>query len=883
MNVRGPVLEVGDPRTVETSHGESDLAEVTLRPDRGADPPVDVTLWGKWTETAAHLEAGMELLVTDVETREYGGETSYSTTSASAVVVEPDFLVDVTDVRGWVQCPRIYYLNKITGLPLKYPVVKGTVVHDVFGDLLRGRDIDDSIDERVAEAALDVGLLGETAEAVADDVRQNAAAIEGWLRQGRFGEDSWRSEQTLVSERFGIKGRADAVRRGTPVELKTGKNLERDPRFQDKVQATCYALLLADDIEDAPDTGTLLYTKNTALDRADASGDLSPAKEFSIGPGFLKYVLRVRNEIAAAEYDRSVPTGFESGAKCEYCFERDACMAVAGRLDQESKAGQLGEPLPDEERAYFERFYRAIEDERREVHAEYRKLWEQSAEERADDDRALIDLEPIGREPVSGGRWELRARRTNDAVSKLREGDRVLASDGHPTRGTAELATITDLGEEVVVVADEPIELRRLDQYPSEIGVDRQLTALHDAVLRGDPDRKDVLFGRREPAFSGERRTVIDNNDAQDDAVNAALRADDFALIHGPPGTGKTYTLAHTVRALVERGERVLLSAFTNRAVDNAIEALEAQGFTDVLRWGSETGVREDIQEYRFERRGDPEERAAALGDADVVAATTAACGSRVLKSQSFDVAVVDEAGQLTEPGTFLPATLSERFVLVGDHRQLPPVVRAENDLRVSLFERLIEEHPDAAVMLDRQYRMSQRIQYFPSEEFYGGTLRPATPEVAARRLADLDGVDADALPPSLSGGVSVVDPEGAATGNTNPTEADRVAGVVRSFLDAGVDPDDIGVIAPFRAQVAEISRRLSRVAVDTVDRFQGSSKEVVVISFTATGELSSPIFEDHRRINVALTRAKRALVLVGDRTALASDPFYERMLEWAE
>ena len=882
MNVRGPVLEVGEPRTVETSHGTGDLVEVTLRPDRGAGAPVDVTLWGKWTETATDLEPGMELLVTDAEEREFDGETSYSTTGSSAVVVEPDFLVDVTDIRGWVQCPRIYYLNKITGLPLKYPVVKGTVVHDVFGDLLRGRDIDDSIDERVATAALEVGLLGETAEGVADDVRQNAAAIEGWLRQGRFGEDSWRSEQTLISERFGIKGRADAVRRGTPVELKTGKNLKRDPRFQDKVQATCYALLLADDIEDAPDTGTLLYTKNTALDRADASGDLSPAKEFSIGPGFLKYVLRVRNEIAAAEYDRSVPTGFESGAKCEYCFERDPCMAVAGRLDQESKAGQLGEPLPEAERAYFERFYRAIEDERRAVHAEYRKLWEQSAEERADDDRALIGLEPTGREAISGGRWELRARRTSDAVSKLREGDRVLASDGHPTRGTAELATIAELGEEVVVVADEPLELRRLDQYPSEIGVDRQLTALHDAVLQGDPDRKDVLFGRREPTFSGERRTVIDNNDAQDDAVNAALRADDFALIHGPPGTGKTYTLAHAVRSLVERGDRVLLSAFTNRAVDNAIEALESQGFTDVLRWGSETGVRDDMQGYRLEQRGDPEERAATLSSADVVAATTAACGSRVLKSQSFDVAVVDEAGQLTEPGTFLPATLSDRFVLVGDHRQLPPVVRAENDLQTSLFERLIDEHPDAAVMLDRQYRMSQRIQYFPSEEFYDGQLRPATAEVAARRLADLDGVDADALPPALSGGVSFLDPGGEARGNANPTEADRVAGVVRSFLDAGVDPDDIGVIAPFRAQVAEISRRLSGVAVDTVDRFQGSAKEVVVISFTATGDLSSPIFEDHRRINVALTRAKRSLVLVGDRATLTGNPFYARMLEWA-
>lgn len=409
------------------------------------------------------------------------------------------------------------------------------------------------------------------------------------------------------------------------------------------------------------------------------------------------------------------------------------------------------------------------------------------------------------------------------------------------------------------------------------------MTALHDAVLQGDRERKDVLFGRREPAFSGDRCEYIDNNEAQNDAVNAALTADDFALIHGPPGTGKTYTLARTVRALVERGDRVLLSAFTNRAVDNAIGALESQGFTDVVRWGSETGVREDMQKYRLERSGDPEERAAALSNADVIAATTAACGSRVLKSQSFDVAVVDEAGQLTEPGTFLPTTLADRFVLVGDHQQLPPVVRAENDLRRSLFERLIEQAPDAAVMLDRQYRMSQRIQYFSSQEFYDGKLRPANAEVASQRLDDLNGVDVDSLPPELSNGVGFVDPDGTATGNTNAIEADRVASIVESFVASGVDREDIGVIAPFRAQVAEISRRLSGVTVDTVDRFQGSAKEVIVVSFVATGELSSPIFEDHRRVNVALTRAKKALVLVGDRRALGSVPFYGRMLEWAE
>jgi DNA replication ATP-dependent helicase Dna2 len=186
--------------------------------------------------------------------------------------------------------------------------------------------------------------------------------------------------------------------------------------------------------------------------------------------------------------------------------------------------------------------------------------------------------------------------------------------------------------------------------------------------------------------------------------------------------------------------------------------------------------------------------------------------------------------------------------------------------------------------MLDRQYRMCQRVQWFSSEEFYDGELRPATPEVAGQRLADLDSVDPGRLPDHLGDAVSFVDPDGSQVGNTNPVEADAVAETVRTYLDAGVAPDDIGVIAPFRAQVAEIGKRLagSGVAVDTVDRFQGSAKEVIVVSFVATVDVESPIFEDHRRMNVALTRAKKALALVGDAAALESDEFYSRLLRWA-
>jgi DNA replication ATP-dependent helicase Dna2 len=898
VNVRGRVSGVGDVRTVSTQYGDRDLAEVQVRSDAHGD--VTVTLWGDWAETADLLDEGMELLVTDAEESEWDGETQYATSKESFVVVEPSFLVDVTDVRSWVQCPRLYYLNKLSGVPLAEPVTTGTVVHEVFGDLLRGRDLDASVAEHVEEAGLELGLLGADRESVTETVRKHASAIQGWLAQGRLTEeDEWRSEQTLVSPTFGIKGRADAIRRGQPVELKTGKNTKREPRFPDKIQAACYALALTERGVQA-DTGTLLYTKNAAVDRSEESGDLSPAKEFSIGKGLLAFVVRTRNELVAMEHRMDVPTGYEADAVCEYCFEVDTCRVVSGRLDQESKAGRIGEPIPAREREYFERTYELVETERREVHREYAKLWEQTPTERADADRAVIDLEPAGREPTGDGRWRLSAHRPEPAASKIREGDLVLASDGDPVTGDAELARVERLSaSEVVVTADEPVELRRVDVYPSEISVDRMLTALHDAILKGEARRKDVLFGDAKPRFRDDERTVIDNNPAQNAAVNRALNAEDFALVHGPPGTGKTYTIATIVREFVARGGRVLLASFTNRAVDNALEALRDQGLEDcvapeaqrdgvgaadvVVRVGTETGVRGDMQDLRLTAEGEPAEQASRLADADVVAATTASCGSRTMREQSFDVAVVDEASQLTEPNTLAAVNLADRFVLVGDHEQLPPVVRSETELGQSLFERLVEEHPEASVLLDQQYRMAQRVQAFPSREFYDGALRPASGDVAGQRLADLDGVNPDALPPELRDHVSFVPVDGDASDHTDAHEAERVAEIVASFTDAGVEPADVGVIAPFRAQVAEIGRRVpDAVTVDTVDRFQGSSSEVVVLSFVATGDLDGPIFEDHRRLNVALTRAKKRLVLVGDPDALETRDLYARMVEWA-
>ncbi len=891
--LRGTVVAVGDQREVTTRNGERPVADVQLRRREGA---LTVSLWGRWAETVEYLTPGMDLAVTSP--RQRGTADAYATTGDSFVIVEPDFLVDVTDIREWVQCPRQYYLSKLDGSEISRPLVVGTVVHEVFGDLLRGRPLDTAVTDRVEEAALEIGLLGADPDAITTTVREHGQAIRAWLEQTTLPgtDDDWRSEQLLISDRFGIKGRADAIRRGMPVELKTGKNTRSSPRFHDKVQATCYALLLRERGVDA-DTGVLLYTKNATLE-GDVSGDRSPAKEFSIGHGLLAFVVQARNALAAMEFDISVPTGYEADADCDRCFVQDTCQAVAGRLDQESKAGALGRPLPAADRAYFETFYRAIEHERRAVHRAYRRLWEHSAAERADTDRALIDLELVETHERANGRWEHRVQNPDGAVSRIREGDLVLASDGDPIDGEAELARVERLeATELLLVADVPVEVVRIDQYPSEFGVDRMLTALHDTVLRGQQAHADVIMGRASPTTAAVEDAFVSNNEAQDRAIRTALGADPCALIHGPPGTGKTYTIARLVRALIERGNRVLLSAFTNRAVDNALEALRETGYEEVVRVGSSTGVREDMQDLRLEEALDPGDRAQALAETPVVAATAASCGSTIMREQDFDVAVVDEASQLTEPETLAAIALADRFVLVGDHHQLPPVVQAEEttietpesapvdgDLSTSLFERLIDAYPSVAVTLDKQYRMAQRIQAFPSREFYDGQLRPATPAVAGRSVGDLDDVDPTALPADARDTVRFVDPGSDAAERTDQREADAIAELINTYLAAGVPPEVIGVIAPYRAQVATIEATLDApVVVDTVDRFQGSSKEIIIVSFVATDDLDGPIFEDYRRVNVALTRAKRALVLVGDRTALTSDPLYERMVAWAD
>ncbi len=283
----------------------------------------------------------------------------------------------------------------------------------------------------------------------------------------------------------------------------------------------------------------------------------------------------------------------------------------------------------------------------------------------------------------------------------------------------------------------------------------------------------------------------------------------------------------------------------------------------------------------------------AIIEEADVVCATLTALGGSELADARFDLALLDEATQAIEPLSLLAFLKADRLVLAGDHKQLGPTVlsqqAARDGLAKSLFLRMLEVHGDGVkVMLREQYRMHEAIMAYPSATMYGGELR-AHPSVAKRTLKELltrDGVDDAPLIfiDTAGKGFDEERPESSAS-LANPGEADLVASYVKHVCDHGLAAEAIAVIAPYSAQVAALKARIGdAVTIDTVDAFQGRENELVVVSLTrgnADGEIG--FLADLARMNVAMTRAKRQLVVVGDSGTVSGHPFYAGFIEHAQ
>jgi predicted DNA helicase len=374
----------------------------------------------------------------------------------------------------------------------------------------------------------------------------------------------------------------------------------------------------------------------------------------------------------------------------------------------------------------------------------------------------------------------------------------------------------------------------------------------------------------------------------------------------GHPARVLESVLAHTLEARVRAHEQGRLAQELVREAWRLRDAARKQRTKRGPGRFSESRAQEREARALFAEAREREDRAEAdvLERAKVVLATLTGIEAPPLRGRRFALAVVDEATQAVEPAAYLALLRADRAVLAGDHLQLAPTILSEEahkgGLGVSLFERLVR--PEAAVALAEQYRMNEAIMRYPSEALYGGKLR-AHPSVASHAIdgAPLEVIDTagrgfdEATPSGWEAPGSPrrrAEPEGRSIGSSsklNEGEADLAAAQVERLVALGVPPADIAVIAPYDAQVQLLRQRLASrleqgLEIDTVDGFQGREKDAVIVTLVRSNDEGDLGFlSDIRRMNVALTRARRKLVVIGDSATVARHPFYEGFFRYAE
>ena len=859
-------------------------------------------------------------------------------TPYSVAVLEPDLLLNITDINSAEYCVRQYPLRRMVPSPPTAATLRGTLIHQTFKEVLKGGEttaagVRAHLDRALHHALPDLALRQLSVAEVAADAEPHLRALHAWQMHHRA--NLWGSEPVLRAETFllapevGLKGRLDFLLHDahgdTLLELKTGEVRAALPKRDHRWQVHGYQTLLAARRlgERVQGEATLLYSGTPG--QAEAYGIPFTLRD-------LHHVLDLRNALALVHATGAVPPA-PPATRCARCSLRQQCARVAPLLGWEPPTleEESVPPVTETDAADFTRWYELLRLEARAAEEQVRTLWLSTPAERVAAGIALGNLRAEG-EPrqTESGEWEYSFH--CDQTSELREGDSILLSDGDPVRGAVVSGTILRLEEHHVTVWT-PERIARpalIDRYGSDIVHDRTVRNLW-RWLDAAPRLRALVRGDRRPegdapaaaAFLEELPATF--NSEQRQAIARALAARDYLLIQGPPGTGKTSVVAEIVRRAVARGERVLVGAFTNQAVDTVVRRLVEGGMRQVVRLGHDLSVSPDLRPYRLgaqagaatadeEAALDPTALYETLRRAPVVATTTATWSAERYdeagEALRFDLAILDEATQLTVPAVLGALRFAKRFVLVGDERQLPPLVvsaeATERGLGRSLFATLLAcWGEEASVALRRQYRMHPVICEFPSTQFYDGALLAegaaltATLALAADSHA-LHGALADVLDPQHPL-VWVDVPPHAATiaspaGKASAEQADVTRMIVRELRAAGVAAAEIGVIAPYRAQVAAIRRRLAasgeaEVTVDTVDRFQGGERSVILYSFGGGAGLDgtpTPPFAhaagrdflgDPHRLNVALTRAQHKLILIGNRERLSAVPLVQRLI----
>lgn len=542
-------------------------------------------------------------------------------------------------------------------------------------------------------------------------------------------------------------------------------------------------------------------------------------------------------------------------------------------------------------------------------------------------------------------------------------------------------------GDRMVVTVPDSAPLLELQQSTDPIGVQlsfdetsyKLMFEALDRVMKAKNNRlaylRDLFYSHQKAGrFSFEPMKFPWLNPTQERAVNEVLWAKDVAIVHGPPGTGKTTTLVEAINETLMRESQVLVCAQSNMAVDWISEKLVDRGI-NVLRIGNPTRVNDKMLGFTYERRFEShpdypqlwairkairelrknrkkgsenyhqkmdrlKSRAAEIelrinaelfGEARVIACTLVGSAHHLLEGMKFGTLFIDEAAQALEAACWIPMKRASRVILAGDHCQLPPTVKSIAALRAglgkTLMERIAENKPEVVTLLKIQYRMNDEIMRFSSDWFYGGKVESA-PQIKYRSVLDYDhpitwidtsneenqitieGEDAPEDSASTASSVSAANLNsdlnfkeqfvGESFGRINKAEAElTLLTLAEYFTKIGKqrvleERIDVGIISPYRAQVQYLKKLIKKyeffkpyrrlISVNTVDGFQGQERDVILISLVRSNDEGQIGFlKDLRRMNVAMTRARMKLIILGNKDTMTKHPFYKKLWEYVE
>ena len=531
-------------------------------------------------------------------------------------------------------------------------------------------------------------------------------------------------------------------------------------------------------------------------------------------------------------------------------------------------------------------------------------------------------------------------------------------------------------GDRMVITVPDSAPLLDLQQATEEIGIQlsfdetsyKLMFEALDRTMKAKNNRlaylRDLFYSHQKAAkFTFEPMRFPWLNPTQEKAVNEVLWAKDVAIVHGPPGTGKTTTLVEAINETLMRESQVLVCAQSNMAVDWISEKLVDRG-VNVLRIGNPTRVNDKMLGFTYERRFEAhpdypqlwairkairelrknrkkgsesyhqklerlKSRATELeirinsellGEARVIACTLVGSAHRLLEGMKFGTLFIDEAAQALEAACWIPMRRASRVILAGDHCQLPPTVKSIAALRAglgkTLMERIAENKPEVVTLLKIQYRMNEEIMRFSSDWFYHGEVESA-PQIKYRSILEDDSpitwIDTSNEENQVTiEGDDVVSGEkrddmnfheqfvGESFGRINKAEADLTLLTLAEYLtQVGKrrvleESIDVGIISPYRAQVQYLKRLLKKyeffkpyrrlISVNTVDGFQGQERDVILISLVRSNDEGQIGFlKDLRRMNVAMTRARMKLIILGNKDTMTKHPFYQKLWEYVE